>query len=154
MNKHKENILNHILKSIEFVKSLENLSENEWRTQIGEGKWTIAEIIGHFAPWDEFVIKYRIPQMILDKELPKGPDLEKTNSKSASISRNESKQETINKFIAKRKELYEAIQDVPDNCWEKKFSLGKTEISLYDYLNGLAEHDHHHFKQIKNTLSL
>lgn len=153
MNKYKKEISNHHLNSIEFVKSLDSLSEIEWRTQIEEGKWTIAEIIGHFIPWDEFVIKYRLPYIFSDIELPKGPDTEKTNSESASISRKENKQETINKFISIRKELYEAIIKIPDNCWEKKISIGKTEIILYEYLNGLAEHDCHHFEQIKNTVS-
>ncbi|WP_419893827.1 hypothetical protein [Oceanobacillus kimchii] len=85
MNKYKKDIMNHHLNSIEFVKSLASLSEIEWRTQIEEGKWTIAEIIGHFKPWDEFVIKNRLPYIFSDIELPKGPDTEKTNSESASI---------------------------------------------------------------------
>lgn len=44
MNKLKVEILKHQLNSIEFVKSLEDLSEQEWRTQIAEGRWTLAEI--------------------------------------------------------------------------------------------------------------
>ncbi|MGX9135003.1 hypothetical protein ACWV26_11595 [Rummeliibacillus sp. JY-2-4R] len=59
MNKFKEEIIKHQLDSIEFVKSLNALSEKEWRTQIEYGKWTVAEIIGHFKPWDEFVLHKR-----------------------------------------------------------------------------------------------
>lgn len=153
MNKYKKDILNHLLHSIEFVTSLERLSEREWRRKIGEGKWTIAEIVGHFEPWDQFVIKYRLPYIFSDVELPKGPETDKTNSESASISRKENKQETINRFISTRKALYQAILNIPDDNWEKSFTIGKTKLFLYEYLNGLAEHDHHHFEQIKNTLS-
>lgn len=153
MNKYREKILTHYLNSIEFVKSLDSLSEIEWRSQVEEGKWTIAEIIGHLIPWDEFVIKYRLPYIFSNIEIPKGPDAEKTNSESASISRKENKQVTIKRFISIRKELYEAILQIPDNCWEKKISIGKTEMFLYEYLNGLVEHDCHHFEQIKNKIN-
>ncbi|WP_029425025.1 hypothetical protein [Alkalibacillus haloalkaliphilus] len=57
MNKYKNDILDHHLNAIEFAESLYSLSEKQWRTQIKEDKWTIAEIMGHFKPWDEFVIK-------------------------------------------------------------------------------------------------
>lgn len=53
MNQYKKQILDHYQNSIDFVMSLKRLSEKEWRTQIGEDKWTIAEVIGHFPPWDQ-----------------------------------------------------------------------------------------------------
>ena len=152
MNQYKKKILDHYQNSIDFVKSLKRLSEKEWRTQIGEDKWTIAEVIGHFPPWDQFVMQHRIPYIFSDLELPKGPDTEKTNSASAKISRMEEKEETIHRFIAARKELYEAIQQIPDGCWEKRIRIGKTKMFLYEYFYGLMEHDRHHFGQINRTL--
>jgi DinB superfamily len=152
VNKNKQEALEHLLNSIEFVRQLGSLTENEWRTPIEEGKWTIAEIVGHFLPWDEFILEFRLPYIFSDAELTKGPDAEKTNSESASISRKETKQETIHKFISIRKEIYEQLLDVPDDCWEKKILIGKSEMYFHDYLKGLADHDRHHFEQIKNTL--
>lgn len=153
LNKFKEEIINHHLESIQFVKSLNCLSEKEWRTKIEDNKWTIAEIIGHLKPWDEFVIHKRLPYLFSDSELPKGPNSEKMNAKSASISRKQSKQVTINELISIREKLYEVIKIIPDQQWKKKFSIGETELSLYEYLNGLAKHDIHHFEQIKKVLN-
>ncbi|QHE52822.1 DinB family protein [Pontibacillus sp. HMF3514] len=153
MNKFKKVIINHHLESIQFVKSLDCLSEKEWRTQIEDNKWTIAEIIGHFKPWDEFVIHKRLPYLFSDSALPKGPNSENLNTESASISREQSKEATINEFISIREKLYKAINIIPDQQWEKKFSIGETELSLYEYLNGLAKHDIHHFEQIKKVLN-
>ncbi len=152
LNKYKKEILEHQLNFIKFAESLYSLSENQWRTQIEEGKWTIAEIMGHFKPWDEFVIKKRLPFLFSDVELPKGPDAEKVNSESSSISRKESKKETLTNFISIRKELYDHILQIPDELWQKQFHIGKSQLSLYEYFNGLAKHDRHHYKQIKNII--
>ncbi|MBA4495330.1 DinB family protein [Paenactinomyces guangxiensis] len=154
MNKFKQEILQHQLNSIEYVKSLNTLSEKEWRAQIHEGKWTVAEIIGHFIPWDEFVLHKRLPYLFSEHELPKCPDSEKTNEKSASISREQNKRVTIDNFVSTRKALYKAIDEIPNDRWEVKFSIGKTTLSLYEYFKGLAQHDLHHFEQIKNTIRL
>ncbi|KGX85222.1 DinB family protein [Pontibacillus marinus] len=153
MNKFKEEIINHHLETMKFVNSLQRLTDKEWRTQIEDNKWTIGEIIGHFKPWDEFVIHKRLPYLFSNSELPKGPNAEKMNSESASISRGQSKEVTINEFISIREKLYEAIKIIPDQQWEKKFLIGETELSLYEYLNGLAKHDSHHFEQVKKVLN-
>jgi hypothetical protein len=151
MNKYKQEILDHQISAMEFVKSLSFLSEDQWRTPIQEGKWTIAEIIGHFKPWDEFVIKHRLPYLFSAEELPKGPDAQKINLESAASSREESMRDTLNKFILMRKEFYEEILNIPDELWEREFYIGSSKLSLYEYLKGLADHDCHHFEQIKNT---
>ncbi|GAA0343678.1 hypothetical protein GCM10008967_37660 [Bacillus carboniphilus] len=112
----------------------------------------MAEIIGHFAPWDEFVLHKRLPYIFTEHTLPKGPDAESTNEKSATISREQDKQVTIDHFVSLRKALYKAIDEIPDDRWEGEFSIGKTTLSLYEYFKGLAQHDLHHFEQIENSL--
>lgn len=154
MNKYKKEIIEHYKQSIEFVKSLNELSENEWRTPIGKGKWTIAEIIGHFRPWDEFVIQQRIPYLFSEEELPKGPEVKDTNNSAAFKTREEVQLITINEFISTRVAFCKVIEELSDENWERNFRIGKTKLSLYEYFKGLTEHDNHHFNQIKNTLNL
>lgn len=154
MNKFKEEIIRYQLNAIKFVQSLKEISEKEWRTEIEKGKWTIAEIIGHFNPWDEFVIQKRLPYIFTKNEFPKGPDSELTNLKSALTSRSENQRTTIDKFISTRIELSRIIIDIPDERWDEKITIGKTTLTLYEYLLGLAQHDCHHFSQIKNKISL
>lgn len=152
MNKYKKEIMAHYVHSIEFVNSLNSLNEKEWRMRIGNGQWTVAEIIGHFLPWDEFMLQHRIPHFFSEQILPKGPDINVTNQSAASIARKESQQEIINKFISVRAAFYQAIEEISDEQWEKNISIGKTTISLYDYFKGLIEHDNHHFNQITKLL--
>ncbi|MFC4559271.1 DinB family protein [Virgibacillus kekensis] len=152
MNKYKEEILQHQVKSLDFVNSLLVLSEEEWRTPIEKGKWTIAEIVGHFQFWDEFIVHKRLPYLFSITELPKVPDSDKINAESAELSRAEVKHKTIKRFITARERLCEVITEIPDKDWERKFTIGTTTLSLYDYLNGLAEHDRHHFNQIERVI--
>ncbi|MBM0066818.1 DinB family protein [Alkalicoccobacillus gibsonii] len=149
----KEEILEHQRHSIEFVESLRGLNNKLWRTPISEGKWTIAEIIGHFESWDTFILKNRLPYIIMEHELPKSPKSEKINANSAYMSRSEKQDVTINTFVLTRRELYKAIHNIPDEMWTKTFSIGNTTVSMYEYFTGLAKHDHHHFNQIKDFLS-
>ena len=154
MNSCKEEIMRHQLYSIEFVSSLRALSEKEWRTEINEGKWTVAEVIGHFITWDDFVLNQRLPYVFSGRELPESPDSEKMNEVSASISREQTMRVTIDHFVSTRTALLNAIEEIPTDHWEVTFSIGTKELSLYEYFSELAQHDLHHFEQIKNILRL
>ncbi|WP_400247720.1 hypothetical protein AB3U99_11530 [Niallia sp. JL1B1071] len=61
MSKTKKELINLHLNAILFITSLQHFSEIEWKSEITKGKWTIAEIVGHFKAWDEFVMNRRIP---------------------------------------------------------------------------------------------
>ncbi|KZN99716.1 DinB family protein [Pseudobacillus badius] len=154
MNKWKQEILQHQLDSIAFVQSLHSLSEKDWRAPINEGKWTAAEIIGHFTPWDEFVLQKRLPYLSSECKFPESLDVQAINAQAASMSRQQQQQETISRFVSVRKALYQAIDELPDDRWEVNYTIGTASLSLYEYFKGLAEHDLHHFEQIKQALSL
>ena len=148
MNEKKIAVINHYEKTIEWVNCLRKLPEDSWRTPLGEGKWTIAEVIGHLSPWDEFVLVQRIPYLINTLALPRSPEVEFVNQKAAELSRNRPKGDTINQFIEIRKSLIVEISNIPDELWGHDLSIGGKSISLIDYFAGLMEHDHHHFSQI------
>lgn len=67
----KHQIISHYEKAIVFVESLASITEEQWRTSIVSGKWTVAEVIGHLTPWDEFVIKHRLPFLLQKKAYQK-----------------------------------------------------------------------------------
>ncbi|MET3202690.1 hypothetical protein CN962_27175 [Bacillus cereus] len=152
MHEKKKQIISHYEKSIDWVKSLTNLSEEKWRVQIDKNKWTIAEVIGYLIPWDEFVLHHRIPYLLKGTQLPKSPNTDLINHQSSIDSKNRTKGETINRFIVVRKELINTINDLTDDLWTQDFILGKNKISLYSYFLGLVEHDIHHYRQIQKLL--
>ncbi|UII56432.1 DinB family protein [Cytobacillus spongiae] len=153
MNQYKKEILEHFFQTIEYVQSLRTLTEEEWRKPIGMGKWTVAELIGHFIPWDDFVLEQRIPYILLGEDLPVGSDVKETNERGAQVARQEAQQTTIDRYTTTRTALYQALADVADKQWENSFTIGTRTLSFYEYCKGLAEHDQHHFKQLYDTIN-
>lgn len=152
LHQNKEEILMHLENSVEWVKNLDDLTEEQWQTPIAKGKWTIAEVIGHFPAWDQFIIEERLPYLFRKKPLPKGPDVDELNHQSSLESKTKSKEQIISKFVSTRRSLIIAINNLDDVLWEKQLGIGQTTLTLTDYLKGSIEHDEHHFKQIQNVL--
>ncbi|KMN45661.1 DinB family protein [Bacillus sp. LK2] len=152
MYEKKKKIINHYEQSIDWVRSLKHLSEEKWRMQIDKDKWTIAEVIGHLIPWDEFVLNQRIPYLFQGTQLPKSPNVNLVNYQASIDSKSKTKGELINQFIMVRKKLINTINDLTDELWTQNLILGKNKVSLYSYFLGLIEHDLHHYKQIQRFL--
>lgn len=148
----KHQIISHYEESIVFVESLVNMTEEQWRTPIEPGKWTVAEVIGHLTPWDEFVLNQRLPFLFTEDSLPKGPDVEEMNASAARNSRARSKDETIANFIHRRRRLIDALYEIVDEQWQRPFTIGASELTLYSYFASLVDHDQHHFSQIQRVL--
>ncbi|MFT9816859.1 DinB family protein [Lysinibacillus sp. NPDC056185] len=148
----KHHIISHYERSIVFVESLANITEEQWRTPIESGKWTVAEVIGHLTPWDEFVIKQRLPFLFTEESLPKGPAVEEMNASAARNSRAQSKEETIADFITQRQQLIDALYQIVDKQWQQPFTIGASELTLSGYFASLADHDLHHFSQVQKAL--
>lgn len=152
MDKNKEELLIHFEYSIDFVRKLGEVSEEIWRSPIAKGKWSVAEVVGHLSPWDEFVLNDRLPYLFNNSPLPKGPEEEELNHQSAEKSRNNSKEETILNFINIRRNLIIAVNNIDDELWSKELKLGNHTITLYEYIKGFMEHDLHHFEQINKVI--
>lgn len=151
MNKHKAEIILHHEYVLEWVASLEKITEEKWWEQIAPGKWSTAEVIGHLIPWDEFVLHKRMTYFFTEQGLPKSPNQQEVNELAAKESRSRSKAATIEKFLAERNQLLQAIKDTSEQDWQKELTIGTSTLTLYEYFKGLAQHDEHHFDQIKNV---
>lgn len=152
MYQDKHQIISHYEKSIVFVESLANITEEQWRTLLEPGKWTVAEVIGHLTPWDEFVVNQRLPFLFTKESLPKGPDVREMNASAARNSRVQSKEETIANFINQRQQLINALYQIVDEQWQQAFTIGESELKLYSYFASLVDHDLHHFSQVQKVL--
>lgn len=154
MYDHKHQIISHYERSIVFVESLADITEEQWRTPIEPGKWSVAEIIGHLTPWDAFVLNQRLPFLFTKESLPKGPDVEEMNTNAARNSRAQSKEETIADFIRQRRQLIDALYQIVDQQWQQPFTIGASELTLHRYFASLVEHDLHHFSQVRKYLRM
>ncbi|WP_342496257.1 DinB family protein [Bacillus sp. FSL K6-3149] len=149
----KDTVIKHYEHTLEWVQSLTELTDKEWRRAIADGKWSIAEIIAHFVPWDEFILHDRLKEFWNDRALCKAPDVHEMNIQSAERARHEERSETIGRFIAIRTELLQEMKKIEASRWNTSFLIGQTELTLSSYFQGLIKHDLHHMEQVKQALS-
>jgi uncharacterized damage-inducible protein DinB len=150
---NKEQIIRHHKEMIQWVKSLNDLSAGEWFRPIDENKWSIAEIVSHFGPWDDFVVNKRLPYLGSSYPLPQAPDPQILNEDSASRARSTEQSAVIQSFISSRDRLMASIREIPEGAWGHTFKLGEKEMTLSHYLKGLADHDLHHKQQIELAIA-
>ncbi|MCM3150033.1 DinB family protein [Bacillus pumilus] len=150
---NKDTVIKHYEHTLEWVQSLTELTDKEWRRAIADGKWSIAEIIAHFVPWDEFILHDRLKEFWNDRALCKAPDVHEMNRKSAERARHEKRSETIGRFFAIRTELLQEMKKIEASRWNTSFLIGQTELTLSSYFQGLIKHDLHHMEQVKQALS-
>ncbi|MFX0112442.1 DinB family protein [Bacillus pumilus] len=150
---NKDTVIKHYEHTLEWVQSLTELTDKEWRRAIADGKWSIAEIIAHFVPWDEFILHDRLKEFWNDRALCKAPDVHEMNIQSAERARHEERSETIGRFIAIRTELLQEMKKIEASRWNTSFLIGQTELTLSSYFQGLIKHDIHHMEQVKQALS-
>jgi DinB superfamily len=149
----RDKIVLHHQEMIRFVESLNSISKEEWFRPIEENKWSIAEVISHFVPWDDFVMNKRLPYLGSSEPLPSAPDPQILNEQAASKGRASKQIDVIQSFIETRNRLLTRIQEIPEHNWEQLLKLGEKELILTDYLEGLANHDLHHKHEIERVFA-
>ncbi|MER2171572.1 MAG: DinB family protein [Psychrobacillus psychrodurans] len=152
MLKEKTEILAHHQNFITFIYSLKSIDENLLRKPIGEGKWSVIEIVGHFYPWDEFVLHQRIPYLFTCGQLPKAPSIDELNGKSSLDARTEAFENILEKCIHIRQELLSQLKQIPEEDWLIPIQINQSTLTFYEYLKGLMAHDIHHLNQMKSTI--
>lgn len=148
----KQAVIHHYEETIQFVRSLEPMSEQYWRTPIAAGKWTIAEIVAHFIPWDAFVQSKRLPYFHSSEPLPPGPQAAQVNHEAADWARITPVSSIVNEFVEGRDKLIASIDSISEAYWQTPFQIGETELTIARYFENLAAHDRHHMVQITDLL--
>ncbi|WP_342527804.1 DinB family protein [Chryseomicrobium sp. FSL W7-1435] len=151
---NKAEILAHFRASMKWIEGMKEWEEANWRSPIAEGKWTVAEVIGHLAPWDKFFLNERLHPILAGGELQPYPGSDELNAQSATLAREQSRNDTVHEFLVTRNKLVEELSAVPEAKWQQPFTIGSNTTNLENYFTGLVEHDEHHFEQIRQALDL
>ncbi|MCA1055921.1 DinB family protein [Rossellomorea aquimaris] len=152
MEERRAKIIQHHQNMLQWVRSLNALSAEDWLRPIADDKWSTAEIISHFAPWDDFVVTKRLPHLGTSQPLPEAPDPDILN-RQAVDARSKEQSHVITTFINARERLLQSLLAIPEEKWTHSFKLAGQDLTLSDYLDALVEHDLHHQQQIQQVLT-
>ena len=118
-----------------------------------EGKWSIIEVIGHFQPWDQFVIEQRLPYIFSNEKAQPSLKVEEVNATAAWGARKNPINVTIEHFMTTRTQLIELLSDLHKEVWNSQIHINQKTISFSEYMKGLMEHDLHHKRVVELFLN-
>jgi hypothetical protein len=134
---------------IDYLEGINKNEHEEFFKPIQEGKWSKAAIITHIMFWDRFFYQERLPHMLKGENLVgiTADQVEEMNKEADLYAHSgKSLQELINEAVKYRQKIIDALQDKDLSI---TFTIRDKKISLNDYINGEAEHDEHHLKQLQ-----
>lgn len=138
-----------------FVRSLDTLEEKLWFAAIGEGKWSIHDIITHIMKWDEYFNHVTFPDLMSRKtaELKEHPDYLGFNEQSVRYGRNKTGAEIRDKTLHERHTMISNLKDLEEKDFRTVYP-GERGYNLESFLDQyFVSHDRHHMKQIRHFLS-
>nr|WP_255570653.1 DinB family protein [Cohnella sp. CFH 77786] len=139
---------------IAYVRSLASLTEEKQRKPLGEGKWSVRDVIAHMWKWDEFFWEHAIQPLTQGKPLTYHHlDFNSFNENAKIACSSLDWQYLTEQAAAARERLVAAIRSVPPSEYDREYpDADGRPFSLAAYLLDFAEHDTHHRKQIDNVL--
>ncbi|MEH6892619.1 DinB family protein [Bacillus sp. JJ864] len=151
MKKSTHCVIEEFNQLIPFLISLEAVSEKLFFSPICEEKWSTAAIISHFMYWDRYILEERLEGMVHGELLPKAKvNVEEMNRLAEEYAHSGiSKKQLIQEVCETRQRLLDSLAD---RNLGVIFYIESNEMTVNEYFKGMARHDIHHIKQIKEFL--
>lgn len=139
---------------VPFVRSLANLTEEQQLTPLGEGKWSVRDVIAHMWKWDEFFERHAVLPLSQGQPLTYHHlDFNAFNENAKNECRKLDWKHVTEQAAATRERLAQAIRGIPENDYDREHKdADGRPFSVTAYLLDFAEHDEHHRKQIESAL--
>ncbi|MDW0118707.1 DinB family protein [Sporosarcina thermotolerans] len=146
----KSEIIKDLTKYIDWIDSLQTLSEQQANAPYQEGKWSPKEILMHMAEWDRFTVEERLPEMQEGNVLKNVP-FEPFNKEAARLANEKTFEEIRNYAKEQRERILKQLQLVDETDWIKEFKIGNHSMSIKQYFADFVWHDSHHKEQIESV---
>ena len=138
-----------------FLLSLRSIGDQEWNTPIGEGKWSVPDIIAHIMAWDKNFLDIVIPKLQRGEPviLEEDTDVQGFNNRAVEYGKTLNQEQLIGKAVFYRSQIVTQLKKLPEDAFLTAGS-GTNSFTLSSFLrNMFISHDTHHKKQIEEHLS-
>jgi hypothetical protein len=142
----------HYNEFIDWAEGLYHVSEQEWRSPIGAGKWSAAAVVAHLLFWDKYSLTERFPNFKEDAALPAYPDFQEVNDAAKAHAETYDKNEVIKDLIEFRQQYLNMLDSMTEKHLDMSFSIADNRLTIRDYFHDFIEHDRHHQAQIDKVL--
>ena len=141
---------------IRFLEELRETDSDVWSAPIGEGKWSIHDIVSHIMMWDKNFLEKNLSRMEAGESVPlkEDSDFQTFNDRAIVLGRKLNKIQLIDKAVRLRTELTTHLSRLPSEAFSTNFQSGNN-MTLATFLYQMfVSHDKHHTDQIIGYLSL
>lgn len=154
MSNELKELLNTFEEWITFVQSLQDQSEDIWKSSIEPGKWTIKDIVCHIMLWDKYFYDEAIHKIATDKPVTLNHiDFDEFNKEAVIYAKTISIEELIEKSVFYRECIIADIRSMPEQLTNHNFIDGDGNIfNVTQYLKDFIWHDQHHLIPLKEYL--
>lgn len=130
--------------------NLPKIDDTRWYVALGEGKWSLHEVLAHLYYWDKYTIEEMLPLMTQDANL-KFIEIQSLNDKAWAFAKTFERDLLLELFVATRKRLVQLIEEMDNK--EFTYILGSGEATLHSYLKIFVHHDSEHQPQFEKAMT-
>lgn len=154
MSNELKELLNTFEEWITFAQSLQDQSQDIWKSSIEPGKWTIKDIVCHIMLWDKYFYDEAIHKIATDKPVTLNHiDFDEFNKEAVIYAKTISIEELIEKSVFYRECIIADIRSMPEQLTNHNFIDGDGNIfNVTQYLKDFIWHDQHHLIPLKEYL--
>lgn len=138
-----------------FLITLRKTDSSVWTAPIGEGKWSVLDIIAHIMAWDMNFMEKIVPKLLRREPvaLEEDIDVQGFNIRAVEYGRTLNQEQLLDKAIFYRSQIVSQLKKLPEDAFSTVVP-GTNSFTLSSFLkNMFVSHDAHHKKQMEVYLS-
>ena len=136
--------------AVDYYKSLERLSDEEWQLPLAIDKWTVQECVGHLFLWDRYYLDHAVAKLPDDRLTLVETDFDEFNRLAVEYAHHVDALTLLKKAIAVRSELVTQLGRLADAQYEQTY---EGRFCPREFVASFIAHDHHHQDQIDAALA-
>ncbi len=138
---------------IGFVRTLEQ-DEVKWNTSLGDGRWSVREVVSHIALWDKYFFEEAIEKIQLGEPLTvRHLDYDAFNENAKQHGKLIQTDLLADQAITYRTRILELIASFSEVKFNGEYTDADGQpFTVVRYLKDFIWHDNHHLEQMKPIL--
>lgn len=136
---------------IPFAESLKALDASLWKAPLGEGRWTIHDVVSHILRWDEYFLEEALLPVVKGVPLTlKHLDFDTFNQEAMEWGASYGQEELLNMAVQARLQVLKALQRIPEEHYAREYAAEDQVFIVKNYIEDFIWHDQHHIQEIVN----
>lgn len=107
--------------AVDYYKSLERLSDEEWRLPLAIDKWTVQECVSHLFLWDRYYLDHAVSKLPDEPLTLVETDYDEFNRLAVEYAHHIDALALLRKAIAVRQELIAQLDRLTDEQYEQTY---------------------------------